>query len=71
MAKLTNGLKLKYSFYSTLVFYILSSASMYRLTSKLLPTAKGGCPTPFGLFLHSIVFLIALYGIMSLPKDRE
>ena len=68
-SKLSNGLKLKYSFYSTLIFYILSSTSMYRLTNKLLPTAKGGCPTPFGLFLHSLVFLCALFGIMSLPKD--
>ena len=44
---------------------------MYKLTSKLLPTSIDGCPTPFGLLVHSIVFLLALYGIMTLPKDLE
>lgn len=71
MGELTSGLKLKYSVYSTFVFYILSSSQMYKLTSKILPTSNDGCPTPFGLLLHSLVFLAALYGIMSLPKDLK
>lgn len=71
MAKLTPALKFKYSMYSTFIFYILSSSQMYKLTSKILPTSIDGCPTPFGLLIHSIVFLLALYGIMTLPKDLE
>tara|TARA_B110000037_G_scaffold132646_1_gene150579 strand:+ start:118 stop:252 length:135 start_codon:yes stop_codon:yes gene_type:complete len=44
---------------------------MYKLTSKIIPTSIDGCPTPFGLLIHSIVFLLAIYGIMALPKDLE
>lgn len=69
MSKLSNGLKFKYSLYSTFIFYILSSTQMYKLTSKILPTSVDGCPTAFGLFVHSFVFLISLYGLMLLPKD--
>ena len=71
MAKLTPGLKFKYSLYSTFIFFILSSSQMYKLTSRMLPTSIDGCPTPFGLLVHSIVFLLALYGIMTLPKDLK
>ncbi len=71
MAKLTNALKFKYSIYSTFIFYIVSSSQMYKLTSKIIPTSIDGCPTPFGLLIHSIVFLLAIYGIMTLPKDLE
>lgn len=71
MSKLSNGLKFKYSLYSTFIFYILSSSQMYKITSKILPTSVDGCPTPFGLLVHSLVFLLVLYAIMSLPKDPE
>ena len=68
MASLTNALKFKYSLYSTIVFIILSSSQMYKLTSIILPTAVNGCQTTFGLVLHSFVFLIAIYGLMFLPQ---
>lgn len=67
------GLKWKYSFYSALVFYVISSPQAYVITQKLagnfLAISADGCPTSLGLFLHTIVFMIALYGIMNLPKD--
>lgn len=44
---------------------------MYKLTSKLLPTSKAGCPTSIGLLIHSLVFLVCLYALMSLPKDTS
>lgn len=64
------GLKWKYSFMSALIFYILSSPDMYNLTNNVVQTInEKGCPTSFGLLLHSIVFMISLYLIMNLPKD--
>ena len=67
------GLKWKYSFYSALIFFVISSPQAYVLSQKLvgnLFTLSGdGCPTSFGLFIHTIIFMIALYGIMNLPKD--
>lgn len=68
------GLKWKYSFYSALVFFVISSPQAYILTQKLagnfLAISGDGCPTSLGLFLHTIVFMVALYGIMNLPKDQ-
>ena len=69
MTKLSNGLKFKYSLYSTFIFYILSSSQMYKLTSNILPTSIDGCPTATGLLIHSMVFLVCLYALMLLPKD--
>jgi hypothetical protein len=67
------ALKWKYSFYSALVFFIISSPQAYILTQKLtgnlFSISADGCPTSLGLFLHTIVFMVALYGLMNLPKD--
>lgn len=68
--KLSDGLKFKYSLYTAFLFYIFSSSQMYKLTGKLLPTSKNGCPTSIGLFLHTVVFTAAVYGLMKLPKDK-
>ena len=67
------GLKWKYSFYSALIFYVISSSQAYTLTENLLGSivkiSNNGCPTALGLFIHTIVFMLALYLIMNLPKD--
>jgi len=67
------ALKAKYSFYSALVFFLIANPETYKLTQmlfgRLLTVANGGCPTPSGLFLHTIVFFFALLGLMLFPKD--
>ncbi len=67
------GLKWKYSFYSALVFFIVSSPQAYIITQKIvgnsIPISGDGCPTSVGLFLHTVIFMLCLYGIMNLPKD--
>ncbi|MDA7573919.1 hypothetical protein N8751_01400 [bacterium] len=67
------GLKWKYSFYSALIFFVISSPQAYVLSQKLVGNlfalSGDGCPTSLGLFIHTLVFMVALYGIMNLPKD--
>jgi dimeric dUTPase (all-alpha-NTP-PPase superfamily) len=63
------SLKMKYSLYSALIFFMISSPQMYKLTSKVIPSANYGCPTPLGLVTHTFVFMLALFGFMNLPKD--
>jgi hypothetical protein len=67
------GLKAKYSFYSALVFFLLANPETYKLTQMIfgyfIPVATGGCPTPSGLFLHSILFFLVLLGLMLFPRD--
>lgn len=77
MGNLSDGLKIKYSFYSALVFFLLSSPTVYLITSSLsqnligIPLANDeGCPTALGLMVHTAVFFKVLYMMMKLPKDK-
>jgi hypothetical protein len=67
------GLKAKYSFYSALVFFLVACPETYKLTQMIFGSfftiANGGCPTPVGLFFHSIVFFFVLLGLMLFPRD--
>ena len=66
-------LKAKYSFYSTLVFFLLANPETYKFTQmifgSLFVTSVGGCPTPSGLLFHSALFFIVLLGLMLFPRD--
>ena len=67
------GLKAKYSFYSALVFFLIANPETYKLTQmvfgRLFMISTGGCPTPAGLFFHSVVFFFVLLGLMLFPRD--
>jgi hypothetical protein len=71
---LSLGLKAKYSFYSALVFFLVANPETYKITQMLFgtmfTTSNGGCPTPLGLLLHTIVFFIVLLGLMLFPRDQ-
>lgn len=73
MSALSDSLKWKYSFYSALLFFIISSPQIYKIThhilGKYVNIAKNGCPSAVGLVLHSVVYMVALFGLMKLPKD--
>jgi len=67
-------LKAKYSFYSTLIFFLIASPETYKMTQKVfgwlfLVADSGGCPTAFGFFLHTILFFLVLWGVMLFPRD--
>ena len=69
------GLKAKYSFYSALVFFLIACPETYKVTQMLFggwlfTTSNGGCPTPLGLILHTVLFFIVLLGLMLFPRDR-
>jgi hypothetical protein len=67
------GLKAKYSFYSALVFFLIANPETYKLTQmifgRFFMVSTGGCPTPAGLFFHSVVFFFVLLGLMLFPRD--
>lgn len=67
---LSSGLKAKFSFYSALLFFVIANPVTFRFVNSLISgVAVGGCPTAFGFILHTIVFFVASYAIMSFPKD--
>jgi hypothetical protein len=68
---LTFGLKVKYSLYSALLFFLVANPVTFRAVNSVFPgVAVGGCPTAIGMLLHTFVFFVALVGLMLLPKDK-
>ena len=68
------ALKAKYSFYSTLVFFLVANPETYKTLQKLFGgvitiASESGCPTPFGLFLHTLIFFCVIFSLMMFPRD--
>jgi hypothetical protein len=68
------GLKLKYSFYSALVFFLVANPETYMLSQTFLGflfpiSSSSGCPTTTGFFLHTLVFFIVMFAMMMFPRD--
>lgn len=73
--RLTNGLMLKYSFYSALIYFLLSSTDAYKLTGNFAEYIVEeshfmGCPTTQGVIVHGLVFLVVILLVMYFPADR-
>jgi len=71
--------KVQHSLVLALVFFVLSSPMTYRLVDKVvmstvgavfpqlssvLKIAEGGCPTQYGLLVHSAVFALVSYYVL-------
>lgn len=65
MAKLNQ--KQSATLQAMLVFYIISNPMMYRITDNLIggTTSLSGCPTTFGLILHTVVFGAIVWTLMG------
>jgi hypothetical protein len=73
-ASLNFALKAKYSFYATLIFFLVASPETYKITQNTLGwlfivSEKGGAPTPLGFFFHTLIFFLVLWGAMLFPRD--
>ena len=68
-AKKSDLVKVKYSFYSALVFFLLSNPETFKLTRQVFGAFIGtedGCPRAGGLFLHTLVFMILIFLLMKI-----
>lgn len=73
-APLSAGLKLKFSIYGTLIFYLISSPAMFSFVGSILGNKVAnpqGCPTKFGILVHAVLYCMALVGVMYLPPELE
>lgn len=69
-ANIKKGIKLKHSIYGALIFFLISSPTMYSFTSSVFGSSiasLSGCPTMFGILLHALIYCAALVGVMYLP----
>ena len=73
-SELDFGLKAKYSFYSTLVFFLIANPLTYRFTQSILTPFqivkdREGNPTSVGFFIHAVLFFFTILALMMFPKD--
>jgi hypothetical protein len=69
------GLKIKYSFYSTLVFFLVANPETFKFMQQIFGSfitiaSIGGCPTVNGFFLHTFLFFIVMLALMMFPRDK-
>lgn len=70
MAELSLWLRIKYSFYSTLVFVLVTNPMMMKLLQDLFGgILQGGILTPVGWAAQVLLFFAAILAIMMLPRD--
>lgn len=66
-------LKIKYSFYSALVFFVFANPETFRILQTYLGkfisfTDSAGVPTPIGFFINAGLFFLTMLGLMLLPS---
>ena len=64
--------RVKYSFYSTLVFLLLTNPMTYTFTQSMfqgITFVKNGVLTSTGYFFHGFLFFLTILGLMMFPKD--
>ena len=66
-------LKVKYSFYSTLVFFLFAnpetSVIFQRFFGNYVTFVQSGVPTISGIFINTALFFLTMLGLMLLPSD--
>ena len=66
-------LKAKYSFISALVFFIVANPETYKFSQTLfgsfVTVLQGSTITPNGLLLQSVIFFLAMWGLMLVPSS--
>lgn len=68
------GIKLKHTIYGTLIFFFIASPALYAFVGSVLGSDfadANGCPSTKGVVLHSIVYCLALVGVMYLPNTNK
>jgi len=63
-ANIDTLLKVKFSIYGALVYYLLSSNEMYSITSFIVNDKNER------IVLHSIIYYFVILSLMLLPKDN-
>ena len=71
-----NGQKQQEKFITSLIsgltFFIIANPETFRLVRRVLGpriATPNGCPSTIGLLVHSLVFILVVWGMMNVKKD--
>jgi hypothetical protein len=71
-----NGQKQQEKFVTSLIsgltFFIIANPETFRLVRRLLGpriATPNGCPSTLGLFVHTLVFILVVWGMMNVKKQ--
>jgi len=71
-----NGRKQQEKFITSLIsgltFFIIANPETFRLVRRVLGpriATPNGCPSTMGLLVHSLVFILVVWGMMNVKKD--
>jgi hypothetical protein len=71
-----NGLKQQEKFVTSLIsgltFFIIANPETFRLVRRVLGpriATPNGCPSTIGLLVHSLVFILVVWGMMNVKKE--
>jgi hypothetical protein len=59
------------SIISALTFFVIANPETFRVVRRILGSriaTPTGCPSMLGLFIHSIVFMFVIWGMMNIKK---
>jgi len=66
--------KLIISLISGMTFFIVANPETFRLVRRVLGpmiATPTGCPSTMGLLVHTLVFVLVVWGMMNLKKERK
>ena len=71
-----NGQKQQEKFVTSLIsgltFFVIANPETFRLVRRVLGpriATPNGCPSTVGLLVHSLVFVLVVWGMMNVKKD--
>jgi type III secretory pathway component EscV len=59
---------------SALLFFVIANPATFRIVRKIFGkwvSTPTGCPSTYGLLLHSLVYLLISWGMMNLKKEEK
>lgn len=65
--------KLMISIISALVFFIVANPETFKMVRRLVGSwvaTPTGCPSMLGLFLHAVVFMLVVWGMMNIKREK-
>ena len=64
----TNAQQFQISVFSGLLFFLIANPATFKIVNRIIPgVLVNGQVSQFGLLVHTVVFILVVYGSMKVP----